>query len=66
MTDKFTETPFTRQFKKDAAELRRRIGETDRTTNCPFCGTSPQGRHDPNCGFALTLGPVSRSGEPNG
>jgi hypothetical protein len=55
MTDKFTETPFTRQFKKDAAELRRRVTgeevETARTTNCPFCGASPEQRHDPNCGL---------------
>jgi hypothetical protein len=27
MNDRFTETPFTRQFKEDAAKLRRRIDQ---------------------------------------
>jgi hypothetical protein len=55
MTDKFTETPFTRQFKKDAEKLRRRItgeeAEAIRATYCPFCGASPEQRHDANCGL---------------
>lgn len=39
MTDKFTETPFTRQFKEDAAALQPKIAGRRRIVMEEGCGT---------------------------